>query len=453
MLRTLSSVLHNETASGILLIVCAAAAVLLATLPGGGWFDRFWENEIGLQFGDLSFGMSLRLWINDALMAIFFLVVGLDIKREMLEGHLHSLKRSILPVAAAFGGMLVPALIYTAFNHGNPETAGGWGIPMATDIAFAIGILSLLGNRVPPSLKVFLTALAIVDDIGAIIVLAVFYPTHALHLEYIAAAGMILAVLAGFNFLKVKNKYLYIIPGIAMWYFTYLSGIHATIAGVLLAMVIPSKGSINEVRFQSRISLLLEKFKLTSNRQMNVLTSPEQQHIIHSMSTEIKSVDPLLHRLESKLHPIVTFIIMPLFALANAGVALDFSSISSGGLSPVSLGIFLGLLVGKPAGIFLFSFISIKMRLAARPTGVTWKQMASIGMLGGIGFTMSIFINNLAFSSPELVDIGKISILITSASAAVLGLTAMSLSCKGKAPELTAAEILPEETNRIKTDK
>lgn len=452
-LHIFNTFFHNESTGGILLLVCAVIAVTLASIPGGEWFDRMWETRAGISIGKFSIDMSLRYWVNDALMAIFFFVVGLEIKREMLVGQLSSIKRSALPIVAALGGMLVPAGIYWACNAGNPESITGWGIPMATDIAFAIGILSLLGNRVPPSLKVFLTALAIVDDIGAIIVLAIFYPTHALHLEYIAAAGMILAVLAGFNFLKIKNKYLYIIPGIAMWYFTYLSGIHATIAGVLLAMVIPSKGSINEVRFQSRISLLLEKFKLTSNRQMNVLTSPEQQHIIHSMSTEIKSVDPLLHRLESKLHPIVTFIIMPLFALANAGVALDFSSISSGGLSPVSLGIFLGLLVGKPAGIFLFSFISIKMRLAARPTGVTWKQMASIGMLGGIGFTMSIFINNLAFSSPELVDIGKISILITSASAAVLGLTAMSLSCKGKAPELTAAEILPEETNRIKTDK
>ena len=383
-------------------------------------------------------------------MAIFFFVVGLEIKREMLVGQLSSIKRSALPIVAALGGMLVPAGIYWAFNAGHPESIQGWGIPMATDIAFAIGILSLLGNRVPPSLKVFLTALAIVDDIGAIIVLAIFYPTHALHLEYLAYAGLILAVLAAFNALKVKNKYLYILPGIVMWYFTFLSGIHATIAGVLLAMVIPSKGSINEIRFQSRISLLLEKFKLTSNRKTIVLTSPEQQHIIHSMSTELKSVDPLLHRFESKLHPIVTFIIMPLFALANAGVALDFSSISSGGLSPVTLGIVLGLLIGKPAGIFLFSLVSIRLKLAARPTGVTLTQLLSISVLGGIGFTMSIFINNLAFSSESLVDIGKISILVASASAAILGLIAMSLSCSGKAPELTAEEILPEETNRIK---
>lgn len=450
-LHIFNTFFHNESTGGILLLICAVIAVTLASIPGGEWFDRLWETSASIGIGDFSIEMTLRYWINDALMAIFFFVVGLEIKREMLVGQLSSIKRSALPIVAALGGMLVPAGIYWACNAGHPESVQGWGIPMATDIAFAIGILSLLGDRVPPSLKVFLTALAIVDDIGAIIVLAVFYPAHALHLEFLAYAGIILAVLAAFNALKLKNKYLYIIPGIVMWYFTYRSGIHATIAGVLLAMVIPSKGSINEIRFQSRISLLLEKFKITSNRKTNVLTSPEQQHIIHSMSTELKSVDPLLHRFESKLHPIVTFIIMPLFALANAGVALDFSSISSGGLSPVTLGIVLGLLIGKPAGIFIFSFISIKMKLAARPTGVTWTQMASISILGGIGFTMSIFINNLAFSSGSLIDIGKISILIASASAALLGLLAMRVSCSGKAPALTAEEILPEETNRIKT--
>ena len=452
-LHIFNTFFHNESTGGILLLICAIIAVTLASVPGGEWFEKLWTTHAAIGIGEFSLDMSIRHWVNDALMAIFFFVVGLEIKREMLVGQLSSIKRSALPIVGALGGMLVPAGIYWICNAGHPESIQGWGIPMATDIAFAIGILSLLGNRVPASLKVFLTALAIVDDIGAIIVLAIFYPTHALHLEYLAYVAVIMSVLVIFNSAKLKNQYLYILPGIAMWYFTYKSGIHATIAGVFLAMVIPSKGSINEVRFQSRISLLLEKFKMTSNRQMNVLTSPEQQHIIHSMNTEIRDVDPLLHRLESKLHPIVTFIIMPLFALANAGVALDFSSISSGGLSPVMLGIFFGLLVGKPAGIFLFSFLSIKAKLAARPIGATWKQMASIGILGGIGFTMSIFINNLAFASPELVDIGKISILMTSAGAALLGLAAMSLSCRHKAPELTAEEILPEQTNRIKTAK
>ncbi len=443
-LHTFNKFFSNESTGGILLLICTVIAVTLATIPGGEWFDRMWNTQAGFDIGGFSMNMSLRHWVNDAMMAVFFFVVGLEIKREMLVGQLSSFKRSILPVVAALGGMLVPAGIFWMFNAGSPDSIRGWGIPMATDIAFAIGILSLLGKRVPASLKVFLTALAIVDDLGAIIVLAIFYPTHAIHPEYLAYVGMIMSVLVLFNAMHIKQKYLYIIPGIVMWYFTYRSGIHATIAGVFLAMVIPARGSINEVRFQSRISILLEKFKFSSTRQFNVLTSPEQQHIIHSMNNVIKDVDPLLHRFESRLHPIVTFVIMPVFALANAGVALDFHSIVSGGISTVTAGIFFGLLVGKPVGIFLFSFLSIKLKLAARPIGVTWKQMASIGVLGGIGFTMSIFINNLAFENPVLIDTGKISILITSAIAAFIGLGAMSLSCKDKAPDLTAKEILPE---------
>lgn len=452
-LKVFNTFFHNESTAGVLLLICAVIAVTFASMPGGERFARIWDAMAGFSIGDFSMEMSVRHWVNDGLMAIFFFVVGLEIKREMLVGQLSSIKRSVLPIVAAIGGMLVPAGIYLAFNAGRPESFNGWGIPMATDIAFAIGILSLLGNRVPAGLKVFLTALAIVDDLGAIIVLAIFYPTHALHLDCLLYVVLILGVLVLFNLAKVKNKYMYILPGILMWYFTYKSGVHATIAGVLLAMVIPSKGNINELRFQNKISFLLEKFKLTSSRQMNVLTSPEQQHIIHSMDKEIRDVDPLMHRLESKLHPIVTFVIMPVFALANAGVALDFGSITStGGISPVTLGIFFGLLIGKPAGIFLFSLLSIKLRLADKPEGISWSQLAATGVLGGIGFTMSIFVNNLAFSDPGLVDIGKISILVTSVTAALAGLLAMSSVCKGKAPELTARQILPDKTNKVKHD-
>lgn len=387
-----SSLKHNESTGGILLLICAVIAVTLASIPECSWFTAFWDTEAGLKFGGFSMEMPLKLWINDALMAIFFFTVGMEIKREMLYGQLSSVRKSALPIVAAIGGMLVPAAIYFGFNSGHPESVNGWGIPMATDIAFAIGILSLLGSRVPASLKIFLTALAIVDDLGAIIVLAVFYPTHALHLEYLVYVGVIMGILVLFNSARLKNKYLYLIPGVIMWYFTYKSGIHATIAGVLLAMTIPSKRNVDAI----------------SRRE----------------------IPSLLHKLEQKLHPAVTYIIMPLFALANAGVAINFGNLAENGLSAVSLGIFFGLLAGKPAGIFLFSFLSIKLKLAARPEGVTWMQLASIGILGGIGFTMSIFINNLAFSSPELMDIGKISILITSATAALLGLAAMSATCK-----------------------
>lgn len=378
------SLLHNESTGGVLLLVCAVIAVTLASVPGGEWFGRMWETHGGFDIGGFGMEMSLRHWVNDALMAVFFFTVGLEIKREMISGQLSSLRKSALPVVAAIGGMLVPALIYMAFNAGKPETANGWGIPMATDIAFAIGILSLLGDRVPAGLKVFLTALAIVDDLGAIIVLAIFYPSHALHLDCLLYVAGIMAVLAVFNRAGIRNKYFYIIPGIVMWYFTYMSGIHATISGVLLAMMIPSKGGE------------------------------------HS----------LMQTMEHRLHPVVSFLIMPVFALANAGVALDLSGLSDSGMAPVALGIFFGLLVGKPAGIFLFSLLGIKLGLATRPDGTKWGQLAATGILGGIGFTMSIFVNNLAFSDPAVIDTGKISILLTSASAAVAGLIAMSLTCR-----------------------
>lgn len=446
-LHTFNAFIHNQATGGVLLLICAIIAVTLASIPGGEAFNEFWRKNAGITVGEFSINMTLGYWINDALMAVFFFVVGLEIKREMLVGQLSSLKRSILPIMAAIGGMVVPALIFTIFNGGNPETSKGWGIPMATDIAFAIGIISLLGDRVPGGLKVFLTALAIVDDLGAIIVLAIFYPSHALELNYLIYVALIMLLLFIFNRLHVKSKLMYFIPGIFMWYFTYKSGIHATISGVMLAMMIPSKGKINEVRFVSKISMLLERFKMTSTGELQVLTNPEQQHIIHNMHTEIQNFDPLMHRLESKLQPVVNFIIMPLFALANAGVAMDFSCFSGGSIPTVTLGIFFGLLLGKPIGIFLFSFLSIKLGFAARPDGIKWKQLAAVGILGGIGFTMSIFVDNLAFTDPQITDLGKISILLTSTVAAVAGLIALSITCRDKAPVLTAEQILPTNTN------
>lgn len=451
-LHVFNNFIHNEATGGILLLACAIIAVILATVPGGQWFDRMWDQNASINIGSFTLEMSLRDWVNDALMAVFFFVVGLEIKREILVGQLSSVRRSILPIMAALGGMIVPALIFSIFNHGNPDTAHGWGIPMATDIAFAVGVLSILGDRVPIGIKVFLTALAIVDDLGAIIVLAIFYPTHALHLNFLIYAGLIWLILLIFNRARVKNMALYVIPGLLMWYFTYKSGIHATIAGVLLATVIPSRGNINEIKFQTKIGYLLEKFKLTSNAQVNILASPEQQHIIHRMNQEIDQVDPLMHRMESRLHPIVNFLVMPIFALANAGVPLSIDLFGNSGIPSITLGVFFGLLIGKPLGIFLFSFCSIKCRLAEKPSGVSWKQIAAAGVLGGIGFTMSIFVNGLAFSDPGLVDIGKISILLTSTTAALCGLLAVSLTCKGKARKLTAEQILPKNKNKVKTN-
>lgn len=404
--KGLNALLHNEAAVGILLLACALVAVAMASFPETMWFDKMWNKDGSITVGDFSITMSIRHWINDALMAIFFFVVGLEIKKEMLIGRLSSLKKSALPVMAAIGGMIVPALIFTAFNAGNPETSGGWGIPMATDIAFAIGIISLLGSRVNPGLKVFLTALAIVDDLGAIIVLAIFYPSHALHFGWLVMAGIVLVILFLFNRGKLDNRYFYIIAGLFLWYFILMSGIHATVAGVLLAMTIPSKGHSGEYH------------------------------------------DSLMHRFERGLRPFVNFVVIPLFALANAGVALDFSSFSGNGIPTVSLGIFFGLLVGKPVGILLLSWIGVKFRIASLPDGIRWSQVAAMGILGGIGFTMSIFINSLAFRDPGLTDIGKMSILLTSAVAAVLGIIMLWLTCRKDSRQLPP-EVL-EMTNSSK---
>lgn len=420
---------HSKTTGGILLLICAAVAVMSANIPSMRGLYELWHMEVGFSFGEFSFKMPLEMWINDVLMTIFFFSVGLEIKRELLVGELSSPKKALLPIFAALGGMLVPAAIYAFINGGTPS-ANGWGIPMATDIAFAIGILSLLGNRCPLSLKVFLTALAIVDDIGAIIVLAVFYPSHALHLNYLIFAAVIILILLIINRSGVKSAAAYLIPGFFLFLCVFQSGIHATIAGVILAMTIPATTSINEVRFYVGTKSLLEKFKDAGNSEVQVLANSEQLDYIYRISQSVKTMNPLLHRLESKLHPWVNFFIMPVFALANAGVEINGEVISSGVVPPVMQGIFFGLLLGKPIGITLFSYIAVKLKLAQAPKGALWRQVFALGIVGGIGFTMSIFIDNLAFQDKILIDEGKLAILVTSVCAAIIGLLALFLTTR-----------------------
>ncbi len=422
--------LHNESIGGILLLICAVISLVCANVPELNFLHDIWKQDAGISIGSFSLNMKIEHWINDGLMAIFFFVVGLEIKREMLVGELSSFKHAALPIFAAVGGMIVPATIYAVFNGGTPS-ANGWGIPMATDIAFAIGILSLLGNRVPVGLKVFLTALAIVDDLGAIIVLAIFYPTHALHFDMLLYAALVAGFLYLLNRNKVRGTLFYIIPGVVLWWLILQSGIHATIAGVILALTIPSKTLINEVRFSVRMKYLLQKFKDVSNSEIEVLANPHQQHIIHQMDNHIEEINPLMHKFESALHPWVTFAIMPIFALANSGVELS-GGLMQDSIPPVAIGIFLGLFLGKPIGIFLFSLISVKLKFAELPSGTNWKQVFALGMIAGIGFTMSIFIDSLAFDDQNLVNIGKAAILGTSSIAAILGLLAVSLTCRKK---------------------
>lgn len=419
--------LHNQSIGGIVLVICAAVALLCANIPQLGFMHELWNINLTISIGSFCLDMTIEQWINDALMAVFFFVVGLEIKREMMVGELSSFKHAALPILAAVGGMVVPAIIYACFNYDNPESVSGWGIPMATDIAFALGVLSLLGNRAPLGLKIFLTALAIVDDLGAIIVLAIFYPTHALHFDMLLYAAIVVLCLLALNRSRVNKRWPYGILGIVLWYFVFQSGIHATISGVILALTIPSKTVINEVRFAVGMKYWLEKFKEFSNSQVEVLANPEQQHIIHQIGASARNMNPLMHRFEASLHPWVTFFIMPIFALANAGVEIS-GELFSMPIPSVALGIFFGLLCGKPIGIFLFSYIAVKCKIAEIPAGTKWKQIFALGIIAGIGFTMSIFVDGLAFADQQLVNIGKVAILCTSLVAAIVGCAAVYLT-------------------------
>ncbi len=418
---------HNNATGGLFLVLCTIFALMAANLDELSLFNDIWSINADFAIGGFKIEMSLLHWVNDALMAIFFFVVGLEIKREMAVGELSSLKQASLPIFAAAGGMIVPAAIYALFNAGG-EAAGGWGIPMATDIAFSLGIISLLGSTVPVSLKIFLTALAIVDDIGAIIVLAVYYPSHEIHPEFLIYAGAIVVLLLLFNRLNIHNAALYLIPGVVLWYFVYQSGVHATIAGVALAMCIPVRSQINEVRFYVRSKYYLEKFKQAGNGEINILANPEQLGIIHNLHSKIRKVNPLINRFEHTINPWVTYSIMPIFALANAGVVFE----GTGGLSSlsnISYGIFFGLLFGKPIGIFIASYMACRFKIAELPEGIRWGQLFSVGIIAGIGFTMSIFIDSLAFSNELLINEGKAAILVTSVVAGVVGLIALRFTC------------------------
>ncbi|KPH13146.1 Na+/H+ antiporter NhaA [Chryseobacterium sp. ERMR1:04] len=375
---------NNNQSSGILLIFCVLVSLLIANSSAGESFQHFLDHEIGVNLFHLKYPVSI--WINDGLMAIFFLLVGLEIKREMVEGELSSFKNASLPIFAAIGGMAIPAIIYSVFNAGTPY-ANGWGIPMATDIAFSLAIISMLGSKIPNSIKIFLAALAIVDDLGAILVIAIFY-TEQIHWTYLLLSFGVTALLFLLNYLKVTKIVFYIIPGLFLWYFLHHSGIHATIAGVLLAFSIPTNASHVEI-------------------------SP-------------------LEKLEHTLHFPVSFLIMPIFALTNTNIAFNKGMVE-GLTSTLGLGIIGGLIIGKLIGINLFSFIAIKLKLSTLPQNSSWTQMIGVGFLAGIGFTMSIFIALLSFKGEiEIQDQAKFAILIASFLAAFLGYMILNIGSKKK---------------------
>lgn len=365
---------ESERTSGIILILCAVISIVVANSSFGQGYADFWHSEVGFEIGSAIFlKYSLVHWINDGLMAIFFLLIGLEIERQLYAGELSDPKQASLPIIAAIGGMATPALLHYLFNRGT-ETAAGIGIPMATDIAFALGVLALLGKKVPGQLKIFLVALAIIDDLGAIVVIALFY-VGDFSLLYLALALGIFAVLLLMNRLKVLWLPLYLIPGVIMWYFMHKSGVHATITGVLLAFAVPFGNGDSET----------PSYKL--------------QHFLHNP---------------------VAFIVMPIFALANTGVVLSANWVE-GLVTSNSLGVLAGLLVGKPLGIAVFSLLAIKLGLSRLPNNLSWQHIVGAGFLGGIGFTMSIFITLLAFDNPDVVQSSKISILLGSLLAGILG--------------------------------
>jgi len=417
LLTPLQKFLAQEASGGFILIAATLAALAWANWGPEGSYHHFFENRLTIGFADWSISKSLHHWINDGLMAIFFFVVGLEIKRELLIGELSSFSKAALPVAGALGGMLVPASIYWTLNSGSPSQAG-WGIPMATDIAFVIGVLTLLGPRVPVSLKIFLVALAIVDDIGAVLVIALFY-TAQVNTNALIAAGATTLVLMLFSWLGARHPLVYAILGIGLWLALLESGIHATIAGIVLALTVPASTRISSEQLIEMGEQLLNRLKEVEKSEAFAPATHEEQNIIASLESECERAETPMQRLERTLHPWSVFLIMPVFAMANAGVALDSSSLSFA--SNLSLGVILGLVIGKPIGITLFAWAAVRLGIASQGTGVKTTHILGAGCLGGIGFTMSIFIASLAFEGNQLLSNAKVSILLASLCAGALG--------------------------------
>jgi NhaA family Na+:H+ antiporter len=410
---------RTSAAGGILLLASAIAALIWANSPWSESYDHFWHAKVTVGIGEAQLTGSLQHWINDGLMAVFFFVVGLEIKREILVGELTTLRQAMLPVSAAIGGMLIPAAFYAAFNMGK-DSIGGWGIPMATDIAFALGILSLLGTRAPLSLKIFLTALAIVDDLGAVMVIALFY-TAQVSWAWLGAGAVFFLLMALANRLGVKYPLIYFALSLCLWLAFIYSGVHATVAGVLAAMTIPASRRSDTESFLTNLRWLTDRFDSCVEKSGSCILRNEEQHSnLQAMHSLILSAEPPLQRLEHGLHPWVAFGIMPIFALANAGVPLGDGLIDSL-THPAALGIIFGLVAGKQVGIFAFSWLVIKMGWADMPPGVGWRQVYGSACLAGIGFTMSIFIAGLAFKEVELLNIAKMGVLFGSLIAGVLG--------------------------------
>ncbi|HKL78663.1 MAG TPA: Na+/H+ antiporter NhaA [Gammaproteobacteria bacterium] len=423
--------IHNQSASGLLLIATTILALVLANSAAAQFYEGLLHTHFTLTLGPWTLDHTIHHWINDGLMALFFFVVGLEIKREILVGELASIQRAIVPIFAAVGGMVVPALIYVALNPGGPA-ASGWAIPMATDIAFAVGILVLLGRRVPSGLLTFLVGLAIVDDLGAVLVIALFY-TEDIAMGALGLAGVWLAVLIAFNLLGIRRPMPYFLVGGLLWLAMLSSGIHATIAGILTAWTIPARAKFDPRTFSQLVRELMDRFDHKAEPGKGLMQKPEQHALVQTLENGVHYVETPLQRLEHAFHVPVALLVIPIFALANAGIPLHLDTLGAALTNNLTLGIIAGLVIGKTVGIAGFALLAVRLGIGSLPAGTTPAQIMGVGLIGGIGFTMSIFIAELGFSGQEQqIVLAKMGILTASLIAGIGGMVWLALVTRGK---------------------
>lgn len=421
-----SKFIHLEYTSGIVLLLSVIAAIVWANSAAGESYHQVWDTHLSVGLGQYIFNQPLHIWINDGLMAIFFFVIGLELKREFMDGELSSIKKASLPMMAALGGMIVPALIYFFINKGS-SSEHGWGIPMATDIAFALALLSMAGKHIPGSVKVFLSALAVADDLGAVLVIAFFYSTD-LHFIPLALAGLFLILMTIGNRMGIRSTAFYLFMGLVVWMGFLLSGVHATIAGVLVAFTIPASTKINEFFYAEKLKKLAGDFELETPNSSTLTTAKQHQTIEQVKSLSMAAETPL-QKIEYALHPWVAFVIMPLFALANSGMIIG-SDFFSALINPVSIGVTTGLIVGKFTGILLFTWLLVRFKIAQLPEQANWGHITGVALLAGVGFTMSLFISNLAFTDEAMINQAKYGILLASILAGILGTVVLKKNFK-----------------------
>ena len=428
-LEPMNRFLRMEASSSILLLLGAAVALVWANSYFADAYAALWHGEFELCLGHSCFALPILEWINEGLMAFFFLLIGLEIKREILVGELSSLKAALLPVIGAAGGMIVPGLVYSLFNWGTPQMSG-WAIPMATDVAFALGALALLGRGLPTGLRIFLAAFAIADDIGGVLIIAIFYAGE-LSLLYLVLAGCVALVMALAGLLRFRSLFLFGVLGFLLWVCVLHSGVHPTIAGVVAALLMPARGKYGYEYFHKKVSSILDQCKdpnVDACYWFSVLMDKDYLDTAHRLRLASTEVEPPLQRLEHAVHPWVAFVILPVFALANAGVMLQGASLGEALSNPVTLGVILGLFVGKPVGVSVACFLAVRLGIASLPEGVNWTQIVAVALLGGIGFTVSLFISGLAFTQADLLNFAKLGVLMGSAVAGVLGAVFLKLS-------------------------